>query len=76
MSDIKINLKMSEKFRGSHLKSIWRTCNKIRAALHQVKINLWDYFRPLDTYSSGLVSGSIPFFIKTQGSCSIFVLQI
>uniref|UniRef100_A0A336LCA6 CSON008072 protein n=1 Tax=Culicoides sonorensis TaxID=179676 RepID=A0A336LCA6_CULSO len=52
------NLMMGEKFRGSHLKSIWRTCNKIRAALFQVKHNLRDDFLLLDPTKSGLVSES------------------
>lgn len=50
---------MPEQFKGSNLKSIWRTCNKIRAALQQIHVNLWDYFRSLDPNNHGLVSGKI-----------------
>lgn len=39
------------------LNNVWRTCNKIRAAIHRVGINLWDHFKLLDPKLNTLVSG-------------------
>ncbi|XP_011302933.1 uncharacterized protein [Fopius arisanus] len=35
---------------------VWRVCNKIRAAVFRIGLNLWDYFRPLDPNNNGLIS--------------------
>ncbi|XP_049792835.1 uncharacterized protein LOC126202556 [Schistocerca nitens] len=37
---------------------IWRTCNKIRAAVAQKNVNLWDILSPLDPQKDSLVSES------------------
>ncbi|XP_041989289.1 uncharacterized protein LOC121740621 [Aricia agestis] len=37
---------------------VWRTCNKIRAAVFRVGINLWDWYRPLDPEGNSLISES------------------
>lgn len=39
------------------LNEVWRTCNKIQAAIHRVGINLWDYFKVLDPHGNTLISG-------------------
>ncbi|XP_015588421.1 uncharacterized protein LOC107264555 [Cephus cinctus] len=40
------------------LRDVWRTCNKIRAAIFRVGLNLWDYYRPLDPNKNSLISES------------------
>ncbi|CAG2054842.1 unnamed protein product [Timema podura] len=40
------------------LSDIWRTCNKIRAAIFRGGINLWDYYSPLDPQKNSLISES------------------
>ena len=40
------------------LRDIWRTCNKIRAAIFRVGLNLWDYYKPLDPNGNNLLSGT------------------
>lgn len=37
---------------------IWRTCNKMRAAIFRIGINLFDYFTPLDPNKTCLISES------------------
>lgn len=39
------------------LNNVWRTCNKIRASIHRVGINLWDHFKILDPKANTLISG-------------------
>ncbi|XP_063987045.1 uncharacterized protein LOC135167617 [Diachasmimorpha longicaudata] len=36
--------------------NVWRVCNKIRAAVFRIDLNLWDYFKPLDPHGNGLTS--------------------
>ncbi|XP_015123214.1 uncharacterized protein LOC107045443 [Diachasma alloeum] len=38
-------------------RDVWRVCNKIRAAVFRIDLNLWDYFKPLDPNNNGLISG-------------------
>ncbi|XP_078046729.1 uncharacterized protein LOC144475059 [Augochlora pura] len=40
------------------LQDVWRTCNKIRAAIFRVGFNLWDYYKPLDPDNNCLISES------------------
>lgn len=40
------------------LTDVWRTCNKIRAAIFRVGLNLWDYYKPLDPGKNSLISES------------------
>lgn len=40
------------------LGDVWRTCNKIRAAIFRMGINLFEYFMPLDPHKSWLISES------------------
>ncbi|XP_076647707.1 uncharacterized protein LOC143356146, partial [Halictus rubicundus] len=40
------------------LQDVWRTCNKIRAAIFRVGFNLWDYYKPLDPENNCLISES------------------
>ncbi|XP_071638327.1 uncharacterized protein [Temnothorax longispinosus] len=40
------------------LHDVWRTCNKIRAAVFRVGLNLWEYYRPLDPDKRCLISES------------------
>ncbi|CAH1119695.1 unnamed protein product [Phaedon cochleariae] len=40
------------------LGDVWRTCNKIRAAIFRMGINLFEYFQPLDPNKSCLISES------------------
>lgn len=37
---------------------VWRTCNKIRAAIFRMGINLFEYFTPLDPHKTCLISES------------------
>lgn len=39
------------------LGDVWRTCNKIRAAIFRVGLNLWEYYLPLDPGKNCLISG-------------------
>lgn len=48
-------------FQTLKLTDIWRTCNKIRAAIFRSGLNLWDYYKPLDPKENGLISGRIKF---------------
>ncbi|XP_063217255.1 uncharacterized protein LOC134528020 [Bacillus rossius redtenbacheri] len=38
--------------------TLWRTCNKIRAAIFHENICLWDYYKPIDIQKNGLISES------------------
>lgn len=38
------------------LNDVWRTCNKIRAAIHRIGINLSDHFMKLDPKANCLIS--------------------
>nr|XP_003701096.1 PREDICTED: uncharacterized protein LOC100876752 [Megachile rotundata]XP_012135529.1 PREDICTED: uncharacterized protein LOC100876752 [Megachile rotundata]XP_012135530.1 PREDICTED: uncharacterized protein LOC100876752 [Megachile rotundata] len=40
------------------LQDVWRTCNKIRAAIFRVGFSLWDYYKPLDPEKNCLISES------------------
>ncbi|KAJ3666453.1 hypothetical protein Zmor_001895 [Zophobas morio] len=40
------------------LTDIWRTCNKIRAAVFRTNLNLWEYFCPLDPNKNSIISES------------------
>ncbi|XP_059054585.1 uncharacterized protein LOC131848677 [Achroia grisella] len=40
------------------LADVWKTCNKIRAAVFRVGLNLWDWYRPLDPEGNSLISES------------------
>ncbi|XP_026669887.1 uncharacterized protein LOC108625584 [Ceratina calcarata] len=40
------------------LQDVWRTCNKIRAAIFRVGFNLWDFYKPLDPNNNCLISES------------------
>ncbi|KAG6799425.1 hypothetical protein HZU73_05159 [Apis mellifera caucasica] len=40
------------------LQDVWRTCNKIRAAIFRVGFNLWDFYKPLDPNNNSLISES------------------
>ncbi|XP_056643883.1 uncharacterized protein LOC130449862 [Diorhabda sublineata] len=40
------------------LGDVWRTCNKIRAAVFRMGINLFEYFQPLDPHKNSLISES------------------
>lgn len=40
------------------LLDVWRVCNKIRAAIFRVGLNLWDYYLPLDPNRNCLISES------------------
>lgn len=39
------------------LLDIWRTCNKIRAAIFRCGVDLWAHYLPLDPEGYSLVSG-------------------
>ncbi|XP_072384086.1 uncharacterized protein [Diabrotica undecimpunctata] len=45
-------------YREIKLGDVWRTCNKIRAAVFRMGINLFDYFLPLDPHKNCLISES------------------
>lgn len=38
------------------LVDVWRTCNKVRAAVFRMGINLFEYFTPLDPHKTCLIS--------------------
>ncbi|XP_047366820.1 uncharacterized protein LOC124955844 [Vespa velutina] len=38
------------------LQDVWRTCNKIRAAIFRLGLSLWDYYKPLDPDNNSLIS--------------------
>ncbi|XP_011688757.1 PREDICTED: uncharacterized protein LOC105450541 isoform X2 [Wasmannia auropunctata] len=40
------------------LNDVWRTCNKIRAAVFRVGLNLWEYYKSLDPDKRCLISES------------------
>ncbi|KAK2582407.1 hypothetical protein KPH14_004725 [Odynerus spinipes] len=42
--------------KGLKLQDVWRTCNKIRAAIFRVGLNLWDHYKPLDPDNNCLIS--------------------
>ncbi|CAH0558987.1 unnamed protein product [Brassicogethes aeneus] len=44
--------------KGIKLGAVWRTCNKIRAAIFRLGLNLWEYFVPLDPQKNCLISES------------------
>ncbi|XP_011049473.1 PREDICTED: uncharacterized protein LOC105143124 [Acromyrmex echinatior] len=39
------------------LNDVWHTCNKIRAAVFRVGLDLWEYYKPLDPDRRCLISG-------------------
>lgn len=41
------------------LNDVWRTCNKIRAAIHRIDLNLWDHFDKLVPHKNTLISGTM-----------------
>ncbi|KAL3279480.1 hypothetical protein HHI36_016990 [Cryptolaemus montrouzieri] len=45
-------------YKYTKLSDVWRTCNKIRAAIFRIGLNLWDYFLPLDPNKNRLISES------------------
>ncbi|XP_045460656.1 uncharacterized protein LOC123671052 [Harmonia axyridis] len=45
-------------YKQTKLSDVWRTCNKIRAAIFRIGLNLWDYFLPLDPNKNRLISES------------------
>lgn len=45
------------RFQVLKLHDVWRTCNKIRAAVFRVGLDLWKYYRPLDPDKRCLISG-------------------
>ncbi|XP_046608856.1 uncharacterized protein LOC124299634 [Neodiprion virginianus] len=49
---------MPEGTKNLKLRDVWRTCNKIRAAIFRVGLNLWDYYKPLDPNNNSLLSES------------------
>ncbi|XP_053995712.1 uncharacterized protein LOC128885623 [Hylaeus anthracinus] len=49
---------MPEEQKILRLQDVWRTCNKIRAAIFRVGFNLWKYYRPLDPDNNCLISES------------------
>ncbi|XP_045449026.1 uncharacterized protein LOC123657546 [Melitaea cinxia] len=40
------------------LADVWKTCNKIRAAVFRVGLDLWQWYRPLDPEGNSLISES------------------
>ncbi|EFN67507.1 hypothetical protein EAG_02894 [Camponotus floridanus] len=40
------------------LHDVWRTCNKIRAAVFRIGLDLWEYYKPLDPDNRCLISES------------------
>ncbi|XP_047531941.1 uncharacterized protein LOC125067400 [Vanessa atalanta] len=40
------------------LADVWKTCNKIRAAVFRVGLDLWQWYRPLDPEGNTLISES------------------
>lgn len=54
------------------LDNVWRTCNKIRAAIHRLGISLWDHFKLLDPKAKTLISGeNYLYLIKTRNTILI-----
>ncbi|XP_076678862.1 uncharacterized protein LOC143374525 [Andrena cerasifolii] len=49
---------MPEEQKILRLGDVWRTCNKIRAAIFRVGFNLWSYYKPLDPENNSLISES------------------
>ncbi|XP_076248190.1 uncharacterized protein LOC143188044 [Calliopsis andreniformis] len=49
---------MPEEQKVLRLQDVWRTCNKIRAAIFRVGFNLWNYYKPLDPNNNCLISES------------------
>ncbi|XP_066591621.1 EF-hand calcium-binding domain-containing protein 6 [Prorops nasuta] len=49
---------MPEKPKDLKLQDVWRTCNKVQAAIFRVGLNLWDYYGPLDPNKKSLISES------------------
>ncbi|KOX77600.1 hypothetical protein WN51_09264 [Melipona quadrifasciata] len=49
---------MPEEQKILRLQDVWRTCNKIRAAIFRVGFNLWDFYKPLDPNKNCLISES------------------
>ncbi|KAK9310506.1 hypothetical protein QLX08_000247 [Tetragonisca angustula] len=49
---------MPEEQKILRLQDVWRTCNKIRAAIFRVGFNLWDFYKPLDPNNNCLISES------------------
>ncbi|XP_014603469.1 PREDICTED: uncharacterized protein LOC106786514 [Polistes canadensis] len=47
---------MPEEQKALKLQDVWRTCNKIRAAIFRTGLNLWDYYKPLDPENNSLIS--------------------
>ncbi|CAK9796667.1 hypothetical protein ANTQUA_LOCUS837 [Anthophora quadrimaculata] len=49
---------MPEERKILRLQDVWRTCNKIRAAIFRVGFNLWDFYKSLDPNNNCLISES------------------
>ncbi|RLU20681.1 hypothetical protein DMN91_007294 [Ooceraea biroi] len=49
---------MPEKQKVLKLQDVWRTCNKIRAAVFRVGLDLWEYYKPLVPDKHCLISES------------------
>ncbi|XP_017798938.1 PREDICTED: uncharacterized protein LOC108579823 [Habropoda laboriosa] len=49
---------MPEEQKILRLQDVWRTCNKIRAAIFRVGFNLWDFYKSLDPNNNCLISES------------------
>ncbi|XP_046829104.1 uncharacterized protein LOC124428730 [Vespa crabro] len=47
---------MPEEQKALKLQDVWRTCNKIRAAIFRLGLSLWDYYKPLDPDNNSLIS--------------------
>ncbi|XP_018398309.1 PREDICTED: uncharacterized protein LOC108776253 [Cyphomyrmex costatus] len=41
-----------------NLHDVWRTCNKIRATVFRIGLDLWEYYKPLDPNKRCLISES------------------
>ncbi|KAF7382800.1 hypothetical protein HZH66_013202 [Vespula vulgaris] len=47
---------MPEEQKVLKLQDVWRTCNKIRAAIFRLGLSLWDHYKPLDPDNNSLIS--------------------
>lgn len=57
------------------LGDVWRTCNKIRAAIFRVGINLPEYFARLDPHKNCLISGQFIFYSAQQAMAYLFLIE-
>lgn len=51
-----MSVKLSDETENLH--GIWRSCNKIRAAVFRVGLNLWDYFKKYDPNNNNVIAQS------------------